>query len=218
MSSESRLTFCRPGMVNAPFPTTILNPSPDASPAPRWARIPEMIRASFGSATLNRNTVPGPLFLASVAADNDGARRPLIEHDHARTFRDRLVRIGRIGVDSSRSRHGSEPSRLPSHPARSARAMPHLANELVIALHRPTGNCIPVRRSPGATVLGSIGWALGAASHPSDPGCDAAVSRPLPGRRSRIWRSPGQRQPMSVPVSAGRTGKVEATSRRPSRW
>jgi hypothetical protein len=53
MSSDSRRTFCSAGTTHAPFPTTILKPSPAASPSgPWWARHPLMISASFGSATL----------------------------------------------------------------------------------------------------------------------------------------------------------------------
>src|SRR5438874_423204 len=91
MSRDRWRTFCSMGMVNAPLPTTILKPSPAASPSgPECARRPEIIRASLGSATLYRNiVVPTPLPLR-IAADDDGARLVVLDHDHARSLRDLL--------------------------------------------------------------------------------------------------------------------------------
>src|SRR3954449_10486443 len=80
----------------------ILNPRPAASPsAPRWAFMPEMIRASLGSATLYRNICPAPFPL--VAAHGDGSRRGLLEHEHAGTLRDRLGRVRCVSVEALRS-------------------------------------------------------------------------------------------------------------------
>src|SRR3954447_1594552 len=103
MSSERRRTFCSPGMIHAPLPTTILNPRPAASPSgPACARRPEMISASFGSATLYKNMTHSfrrPFERQTElrkTADDQRPRRVVLEHDHPRTFGDLLLGIARV--------------------------------------------------------------------------------------------------------------------------
>src|SRR5581483_297061 len=132
MSSESRRAVCRPGMTSAPLPTTILNPSPAASPVgPEWAPQPEMISASFGSATLYINIVSAPC-LAWIRRDHHGTRRLVLDDDRAPAGLDRLeavcgVRVECLDAAADGKHHlahcsGRDPPRDP----------PDLADQLVI--------------------------------------------------------------------------------------
>src|SRR5919204_5143033 len=121
MSSDSRRTFCTPGTTNAPLPTTILKPSPAASPSGPWcARTPEMMSASFGSATLYMN-MTACSFLGSVAlgerAHDDRPGRLVLEHDDAGAALDALLLVGgvrevRLAAPADRDHHLTELSRL----------------------------------------------------------------------------------------------------------
>src|SRR5919204_5133936 len=139
MSSESRRTFWRPGTTNAPLPTTILNPRPAASPSGPWcARRPEMIRASFGSATLYMSIgadAPSSDGASGEPADDDGARRVLLEHDDARALLDPLGLVGGVGVVGLVA--PSDGDHDLAHPSGLDRAddAPDLADELVVDDH-----------------------------------------------------------------------------------
>src|SRR5437763_7207637 len=100
MSSDSLRTFWKPGSTYAPLPTTILKPRPAASPSGPWcARTPEMISASFGSATLYMNMTAcsflGPL---GKRAHDDRPGRLVLEHDDAGAALDALLRVGGVRV------------------------------------------------------------------------------------------------------------------------
>src|ERR671935_1979749 len=139
MSSESRRTFWKPGRTKAPLPTTILNPRPAASPSGPWcARRPEMIRASFGSATLYMSIgadAPSSDGASGEPADDDGARRVLLEHDDARALLDPLGLVGGVGVvglvtPSDADHDLAEPAGLDR-----AGDATHLSDQLVVGDH-----------------------------------------------------------------------------------
>src|SRR5438477_9601708 len=100
MSSESRRAFWSPGTTMPPLPTTILKPRPAASPSgPWWARRPEMISASFGSATLYMNMAAPLLPRNPRSGERAHDHRPprlVLEHDDARAGLDSLVLAGGI--------------------------------------------------------------------------------------------------------------------------
>src|SRR5919204_2665288 len=139
MSSESRRTFCRPGTTNAPLPTTILKPRPAASPSGPWcARTPEMMSASFGSATLYMN-MTACSFLGSVAlgerAHDDRPGRLVLEHDDAGAALDALLLVGgvrevRLAAAADRDHHLTELARLDG-----AGDAAHLPDQLVVGDH-----------------------------------------------------------------------------------
>ena len=83
-------------MTNAPLPTTILKPSPAASPSaplvrPQARDDQRLVRLG----DLVEEHVACPFCRLRVAADDDGARRLVVEHEHRAPFGDRLV-----GVDA----------------------------------------------------------------------------------------------------------------------
>src|SRR5581483_4597380 len=120
-SSERRRTVCTPGRISVPFPVTILKPRLSSTASlGAWARNPEMIRASLGSATLHmsrsrtsRNTSPPaassrnvcvdmPASLearASHAGDDHRARGEVLDDNDAAPDRDRLVVVGGVSVE-----------------------------------------------------------------------------------------------------------------------
>src|SRR5215207_4241420 len=118
-SSDRRRTVCTPGITSTPLPVTILKPreSSTSSVACAWRR-PEMISASFGSATrqvaLNSTTsrtrapraMPPATRADSIAVplrwshggDDDGARGEDLHDQHAGAGADVLV-VGAVGVE-----------------------------------------------------------------------------------------------------------------------
>src|SRR5215212_7529698 len=124
-SSVSRRTVCTPGTTSVPLPVTILNPRLSCTLSlGECSRMPEMMRASFGSATrqhaLNRTmarTRATPTVARTVisvppgslhAGDDHRARGVVLDHHDAAAGSDRLVRIRRVGVERLRAAaHGN---------------------------------------------------------------------------------------------------------------
>src|ERR1041385_7375804 len=116
-SSDKRRTACTPGSTAVPFPVMILNPSVSITPsgAPRW-RSPEMISASFGSATrhmaLNTTTMSTTAATATYTinieippepalhgGDGHSAGWEVLDDDDAGAGADGRVGVGRVGME-----------------------------------------------------------------------------------------------------------------------
>src|SRR5262245_4068687 len=156
-SSESRRTAWMPGITSVPLPVVILKPRLCSRPLVRWAR-PEMISASFGSPirhmlrnipTTMMRTRTMRIATAMMAppaidrrpdmksspcpsgrADNDGARREVLDHDDAGALGDRHVRVRGVRVErfaptpnrhhdlaqAARADDARDPADEPDHP------------------------------------------------------------------------------------------------------
>src|SRR5262249_46546098 len=133
MSRDSRRTLWSPGITQAPLPTTILNPRPAASPSgPWWARSPEMINASFGSATLKKNMTRLLAPALREPADDDRARGVVPDDDNPGSLRNLLCRVGRVG--EVRLRAASDGNHHLAHASRRNRSddAPHLPDHLMV--------------------------------------------------------------------------------------
>src|SRR5262249_21297942 len=117
-SSERRRTVWTPGITRVPLPVTILKPrlswtSTAVAPPPRL--MPEMMSASFGSATRHMSlkmTTAATMTIATAITmtmshtlsishlgDDDRSGREVLHDDDAGTGLDLVVAVGVVGVE-----------------------------------------------------------------------------------------------------------------------